>query len=313
MGRRHLAGLLDAGLGVIAREPSREARETARDELAQRRAERQLSFVDEWPAGRSFDVAVFAEPAPTRYDDLEAFLTSGARARRILLEKPLTCDPARLEGLADLLARHGVVEDAVQVNLAHRLSPLYGVLRTLAQDSSRLLVTCVGGAVGIGCNGIHYVDLFDFLAPGGEDVIASAFLSPTLLPSSRGPQFRDFGGDFLVRRGQASLFLSFSAESSAAAVSTIRGDHFIATLDETRAAYMIHRRDPASLEPTHRYGRDYALYAQGTIDATRYEELTAGWASGRLELPSLEVGRRTQRLVFRMLAAAGAQEPYCFT
>lgn len=313
MGRRHLAGLIDASFGVVAREPSREAREAAQRELAQRDAERRLSFVDEWPAGCSFDAAVFAETAPTRYEDLEAFLASGARAHRMLLEKPLTCDPARLEGLADLLARHGVGEDAVQVNLAHRLSPLYGALRTLAQDSSRLLVSCVGGAVGIGCNGIHYVDLFDFLAPRGQDVIASAYLSPTLLPSSRGPQFRDFGGDFLVRRGQASLFLSLSAESSAAAVSTIRGDHFIVALDEARAAYTIHRRDPASLEPTHRYGRDYALHAEGPIDTARYEELTAGWASGRLELASLEVGRRTQRLVFRMLAAAGAPEPYCFT
>jgi predicted dehydrogenase len=312
MGRRHLAGLLDAGFDVVAREPSLEAREQA-SRLAQQRAERLLSFVDVWPAGGSFDAAIFAETAPTRCDDVEAFLQSGARARRLLLEKPITCEPARLEGLAGLLARHGVGEDTVAVNLAHRLSPFYGVLRTLAQDSGRLLVSCVGGAVGIGCNGVHYVDLFDFLAPSGEDVIASASLSPTLLPSSRGPQFRDFGGEFLVRRGSASLFLSLSAESSAAAVSTIRGDHFIATLDEPSASYAIHKRSPASQEPTHRYGRDYALQVQATVDAVRYEELTAAWASGRLELPSLEVGRRVQRLVFRMLAAAGAPEPYCFT
>jgi hypothetical protein len=175
------------------------------------------------------------------------------------------------------------------------------------------MVSCVGGAVGLGCNGIHYVDMFDVLAGPGEDEIVHARLSPSRIASNRGEQLVDFGGDFVVARARATLWLSLSAESSAPAVTTVRGDHFVAWLEESEQQYRVYRRDPGSQRPNAQYGQDYALHASGPAPAVRFEEATAAWARGESALPSLAIGLRTQRLVFRMLQAAGAPAPYRFS
>jgi hypothetical protein len=175
------------------------------------------------------------------------------------------------------------------------------------------VVSFVGGAVGLGCNGIHYLDMFDAIAGEGEDDIVWARLSPSPVPSSRGAELRDFGGDFTVRRGRATLFISLPAESSAATLSAVRGDHFAAWLDENDQSYRVYRRDPRSRKPSHLYGQDYRLEAQGTFPAVRFEETTRAWAQGELDFPSLDVGLRLQRLVFRLLEAGGAAPPYSFS
>ena len=95
MGRRHVKGLVRAGFDVVAVDPNPAVMDVARRELHEAGLDSgKLSIVDR-PTGR-FGVAVFAETTPDRLANFVRFLDSSF-ADRILLEKPLSADPAEYD------------------------------------------------------------------------------------------------------------------------------------------------------------------------------------------------------------------------
>lgn len=304
MGRKHLAALLRAGYRVTALDPAPDARELARA-IAKDETAGSLAIVDAVPRV-AFDLAVFAEPAPARGANLERFLDE-AGAARVLLEKPVAASVTELRRAA---ARLGA---RAQVNLSRRAWPFTHRLRALAEPSREIVVTLNGGAKGIGCNAVHYLDLFLLLAGGDGARIAYSRLSPLRVPSPRGAEFSDFGGTFLVESGRGTFFASLAAESSAAPVFSVRGDHFIAWVDESDWTYRVQARRADSSLPNYRYGRDYEVIESGSLAPPAPESITAAWARGEAELPSLDDAAVSHELLFEILGQGGAEPPYHFT
>lgn len=310
MGRRHLLGLSRAGFDVSAWDPS-DAAATAASAALEQAGLGPLQRLSAFPSARHFAIATFAEPAPERVANLSRFLAEN-QAERLLLEKPLTCRPEELSTIESLIGSG--VGATTFVDLPYRFSALNRRLKPLADASRHLLFSLVGGAVGLGCNGVHYLDMVDYIAGGLDDAqVRYAALSPTLVASTRGDAYRDYGGSFVLEAGRTTAFVSLSAESSAAGLSTIRGDNFSAWLDENDQSFRIHARRPDSSKPPHLYGRDYELVDAGRLESTPLERVSEAWARGQRELPGLNVALRLHRLLFRLLEAGGARPPYSFT
>ena len=312
MGRRHLLGLLESGFQVVGLDPRQSSAADALQAAATSGFESgAFRWTTEMPA-EEFDVAVFCETAPHRFGNLSRFLELST-ASRLLLEKPLTADFAELDAYERLLESKQVSPERVCMNLSRRTWPLFIRLKSLCDNSSDLMLTANGGAAGLGSNGIHFLDLYFFLTGDTSFRVTHAALSITPVPSGRGPEFSDFGGNFLVENRRGSFFCSLSPDSSAPPVLVVRGSHFIAWLDEGDLRYRLEARDPDSRKPNYLCGRDYRVVEEGIMSLLPFHKVTANWVAGTLELPGFQEGLRAHKLLFAILETAGRKPPFRFT
>lgn len=311
MGRRHLKGLVRAGFSVTAYDVNDGLEETVKKELlAADLPADQVSFVRAIPHG-NFDVAVFAETTVNRLQNFKQFLSHG-KADRILLEKPMSADPDEVRAFHAVALEHGVA-GITQVNFVRRHWPHLHRLAERCAREERFTVTLNGGAVGLGCMGIHYLDTF--LALSGDDMpdVTWSELSKTLVASGRGARFTDFGGDFVLTGRRSRLMASLEAGSSANVLMTVRGAHFLALVDYTDKRWKIHTRKPASVMPNYRYGADYVVDEEGAFSIPGMDALSHDWALGLIEMPGLAQALKTHDLLDRILQAGGARPPYQYT
>lgn len=311
MGKKHLCGLLQAGFTIQAYDP-----DVSKVSLWLKRTKRSkprnnVRLLNEIPSDR-FDVAVFSEPAPFRFQNLRKFLKRSS-VNRVLLEKPLTCNAEELDEFRQLAQRNHLAIDQISVNLPWRYFRLISKIRSLCHSSKNFVFTVNGGSKGWGCNSIHYLDLLLFFADKKRADVQSVAPCSTSVLSERGECYRDFGGSFLLKSGRGVLFCSLASQSSAPAIWTICGDHFVTTIDERSLSYQLLIRDPVSQAPFHLYGKDYRISEQGALVHPTTEETTFRWGRGESPLPSLEESVCSHRLLFSILERAGKKPPYFFT
>ncbi|MCW3151051.1 Gfo/Idh/MocA family oxidoreductase [Achromobacter spanius] len=194
LGSRHLQSLADAPWinRVVVVEPSQVAADVARTRWQDvpNSHGKSLAFITLDNALRHgpFDSAVIATPAPGRLDVLGAVL--GLGIKRILCEKVLFQSEAELDEALEM-----VIEAGADVRVNH----IYRYLDALVQLSKVTVGQTLSMSVdidgdGMGCNLIHYVDLFAYLS--GADVTAlSAEIDLPVHESKRGGKFVEFTGN----------------------------------------------------------------------------------------------------------------------
>lgn len=312
MGRRHLKGLARAGVQVTAFDPSENSARLAAEELEREGLSADaLQWESSIPSGM-FDLAVFSETADYRFENVRKFL-SGAKATRYLLEKPLSSNPEESHRLPGLFSEAGVSPGAVSTNFPRRSWGYIRRLKELCTNSGEFQLTLNGGAIGLGCNGIHQLELYLYLNGGVMPEIRYCKLSQTRIASGRGERFWDFGGTFLLESPRSAFFCSVSADSSAPSMLTLRGNHFAAWVDESDRTWRVMERSPESALPNYRYGADYRITAEGKANALPLDEVTRLWVSGEVNLPGLDEALAVHDLLDRILLAGGATPPYHFT
>lgn len=310
MGRRHLKGLIRSGFAVYAADPNPEVFAVARNELTQASLPADRLFAAE-DMPRQIDIAIFAETTTARLENFRRMLAT-TQAGRILLEKPISADPSEFEAFLALAREYGV-QDKTEVNLIRRIWPHVQQLAALCAAEQEFVMTLNGGAIGLGCMGIHYLDTFLCFAGDEMPQVRWARLSRETVKSGRGAQFEDFGGDFVLEGRRGRLLASLSAESSANVVVNVRGKHFMAQIDYNDFQWKLARRKPDSTMPFYRYGADYEVIEQGRLDIPVMDAVSEAWALGQLSLPTLEKALLTHRLLDDLLQAGGARPPYRFT
>ncbi len=311
MGRRHLQALVRAGFSVTAYDINDGLQGTVDRELAAAGLSAdKVVFTQTVPSG-NFDVAVFAETAASRLENFKQFLSYGTAAR-ILLEKPMSADPAEIHDFYSVALAHGVA-GVTQVNFVRRHWPHLHKLAERCASEDRFTVTLNGGAIGLGCMGIHYLDTFLALSRDDMPEVTWSELSTTLVASGRGVQFTDFGGDFVLTGPRARLMASLEAGSSANVLMTVRGAHFLAQVDYTDMRWQISARKRDSSMPNYRYGADYVVEEEGVFAIPAMHVLSHDWSLGLIEMPGLAQAVETHDLLDRILQAGGARPPYKYT
>lgn len=310
MGRRHVKGLIRAGFNVVAADPNAAVLEVARLEMQEAGLDSTKLCLIDRPVGQ-FKVAVFAETTPDRLKNFTRFLQTSS-AERIYLEKPLSADPAEYDQFLNVAQAHGAAEIS-QVNFIRRAWPHVQRLADLCSQEEHFDLTLNGGAIGMGCMGIHYLDTFLFLSGNETPKVCWANLSSERVKSGRGQQFEDFGGCFVVENRRGRLLASLEADSSANVIMTVRGRHFMAQVDYADMTWKVARRKPESNLPFYRYGADYEIIEHGRLNIPAMDVVTEQWAVGKIDLPSLEQALVTHHLLDDVLRAGGAQPPYRFT
>jgi predicted dehydrogenase len=201
------------------------------------------------------------------------------------------------------------------VNLNMRLYPafrqLQHELQTLPQFNSPVTVTINTGAIGIGANGIHYLDLLFFLLDADEANVICGEIDEQTIPSGRGPQFLDFGGWCVVKFYKAGNYkgkalLSLAPDSSAMGGWEFIGPNGRIHINEIDGRKSISLRPPDSTMPVHRYAADYSPVEYSSFEGPALSDLTAQWLKGVVEgrqlLPSAAESLAAHRLLFDWLS-----------
>lgn len=117
-----------------------------------------LRHVHELP--RMLDFVVVATAADVRLKILRELLANNKVTRFLLLEKVLFQRQEDYKECMSMLTQHKV---EAFVNCPLRTYDIYATVKTFFEGSPLRLMTVSGGEWGLGCNAIHFLDLFAYL------------------------------------------------------------------------------------------------------------------------------------------------------
>jgi len=259
---------------------------------------------------KEFDLGIVASTASDRLGTAKEVIGTGIKY--LLIEKPLGQSMEEVRTLVEYLAGQNVLSS---VNLNMRLYESFAKLKedlnSLPQFAGPKVITANTGSIGIGANGIHYLDLLYFLLGADRAELICGEIEPELIPSPRGPEFDDFGGwcnlsfyDQDQYLGRAHL--SLSANSTVFGGWDIVGSHARIRLDEMEQTRIDILREENSVLPMYRYGGDYQKPVVREIVSPPLGDLTLAWLRSVIQnqslLPDLQESVRVHDLLFRWLA-----------
>lgn len=310
MGRRHLIGLVKAGFDVDAFDPNIEAQKQAFQELRKNQLEvRKLRITEQ--IKDKYDVAIFAETAPSRLKNFNKFINI-SNANKYFLEKPISANPEEAK-IFYQLAREKGIDNKIQVNMIRRAWPHIRKINDFCKNEEYFVITVNGGAVGLGCNGIHFLDNFILFSQEETPQIKWVKLNATKVKSGRGEEFEDYGGDFVLETSRGVLLGSLSSYSSSNISMSIKGKNSLIIIDYQQKKWKIYKKNNDSKLPLHRYGADYSIFVDEDLKIPNTSQITADWANGVISLPDLKLSMNSHLTLFELLKVGGVKPPYKFT
>jgi predicted dehydrogenase len=183
------------------------------------------------------DVAIIATNSDVRADVVRALLAAN-EVKNIVLEKVLFQQPGDYASIGKLIERKSV---NVWVNHPRRLFPFYERLKTALAGARQVSFAVQGGAWGLGCNSLHFLDLLAYLTEEGVLKINGDGLNDAIIPSKR-TGFVEFTGNLSGSIG-AHPFTIFCHEAQSPVVLDICSDEIHVTVDEAVGWYRMARRE----------------------------------------------------------------------
>ena len=141
------------------------------------------------------DLAIIATSAEPRYEIVKKLIRAGVK--RFLLEKIVFQSAQQFEEIVQLIEANGV---KTYCNFVNRYFDAYNSIREqTAGLPGSIAMTVYGGAFGLGCNSIHYIDIFQYITrSNGEVKINPSQVSELQGENRRGKQYKEFTGSFGV-------------------------------------------------------------------------------------------------------------------
>lgn len=310
MGIRHLQGVLSvkAVTNVTILDINPRALQNAKD--AVNNDERLLAELISDYKPVAHDVCIIASTANNRKTLIDLAVESSCKY--LMVEKPLG---QSFQEVLDLNSYIETLPLTAVVNLNMRqyqsVKKLKSDLANVAQLQGDKVITVNTGSLGIGCNGIHYLDKIFFILGANKAEIVSAEIEDTLIPSGRGENFGDFGGWAVIKYYDNDRYLARCLISMTAGSTAFGGWEIIApcgriVIDEIAATRKTILRKPNSVMPLNRYGADYMEPIMEKYESPFLGDLTAEWISslmrGSNELPLLKDSLKSHKLMFDWLS-----------
>jgi predicted dehydrogenase len=243
LGRRHLQALskLRFGARIFVVDPvpaSLAAAQSQWEEMPLSGETKQVSYLLSLAGVASeVDVAIVATSADVRAAVLRALLAC-CHVHHLVLEKVLFQDPAEYGEFAALFEDKGI---KVWVNHPRRLFPFYAKVKDWLNGARQVSYQVQGGAWGLACNGLHFLDHLSFLTGDSALMLSGAALDPGIAESKR-PGFIEVSGTLRGHMG-AHPFSIFCHAAPAPAVITICSDTVNLIIDEANGWYRVARKD----------------------------------------------------------------------
>lgn len=211
LGSRHLQGVLKytSSLNVYVVDSNNASLKTAKERAHEVEHAHTISFSTSLDASiQTIDIAIIATNANVR-EKVVTHLLETLHVNCLVLEKVLFPDLAAYGAIGELITRKEV---KTWVNHPRRMYPIYQKIKNQLHDSSqaKIHVTITGNNWGLGCNGLHFIDLICFLNNTRVKEIDTSLLDATIHESKRAG-YIEFTGTLAVKFtcGSSLILTSF--------------------------------------------------------------------------------------------------------
>lgn len=205
LGSRHLQGMLkyDKQLQTIyVIDPSEDALNISKSRASEVKHNHKLIFQQDWnDLPNAFEVVIIATSSNVR-EKVITQLLKVYEVKYLILEKVLFNDLESYNRIHDLLKSNSV---KTYVNHPRRMFQSYKDLKKSIGDTFVGSFQLTGGDWGIGCNGLHFIDLFQFISGAKVESIDSEWVDANLLESKR-KGFVEFTGTLKGKLENGSTF-----------------------------------------------------------------------------------------------------------
>ncbi len=233
LGTRHLQGLIRLSLPceIHIVDPSEKSLALARQRVNEvaAAAPHSLIYHNQIESLPQFlDYVVVATTADIRLKVMHA-LFHGRTVRNILLEKVL------FQRISDYAIADKLLNQAntrAWVSCLRRAAPIYHKLRTFFVEDPLQYVDVRGGNWGLGCNGIHFLDIIAYITDAKPHSLSTEMLDESIIDSKR-PGFIEFTGTLLGYCGDTSFSFTAQRSSQAPLLITLRGANRSCIIDES--------------------------------------------------------------------------------
>ncbi len=185
-----------------------------------------LAALPDAPA--TFDLAVIASSADVRRAIVEAILARHS-VRMMVLEKVLFQRISDLDAVSAKLVQHGVT---AFVNCGRRYFPGYLAARDRWAHARPLHIEVAGAAFGMCSNGIHLLDLAEFLNAAPVVSVDASGLKPGSIPAKRAGCVEVFGTLQAKLSNGATLRVTCADSDAMSIAVSVNGKGVSAQIDE---------------------------------------------------------------------------------
>ena len=243
LGSRHLQGIaqstFDISIEVV--EPFDSSRQTAQqryEEIKNNSHVKEISFLEGIDALSDYlDLVIIATGADVRSKVIKELL-SKKKVSNLVLEKVLFQSVEEYDEIETLLEK---TQTECWVNHPRRMYPFYEKLKEELAQANQVSYSVQGGAWGIGCNALHFIDHLAFLVGSENLKINADFLDQKIYDSKR-KGFIEFNG-LLVGGIDAHTFSLYSNANNAPVVFSIVSDSVSYKINEGSGEIEIAKAD----------------------------------------------------------------------
>lgn len=246
LGSRHLQGLAksDIEISIEVVEPFEGSRNTAKqrfEEIPTNKQIKNISFLENiLQLSDNLDLVIVATNADVRYKVVQELLEN-KKVTNLVLEKVLFQRIEEYNKVNELLSK---TNTQCWVNHPRRMFPFYKNLKNELSNSNNINFSVSGGAWGLGCNGLHFLDCFSYLSNKTEFTLNASFLEKNLYKTKR-VGFKEFNGMINGTLSNYTFSLNCFAEKISPVQFNITSDKLNISIDEANGWYRVSKKENA--------------------------------------------------------------------
>jgi len=196
VGSRHLQALahLPYNLRIQVVEPDPQAQDRARN-ILKNESGGKFDVNIEWSTRLDNvytcpDLTIVATTSKGRVDLIEKLITIGHK--RLLIEKVVCQSKDEYDHLLSIVSKN---DAKAWVDCTYRYYPYFIEIGNLLEGKSAICFSVVGSNNGLGCNAIHFIDIFRMISGNNQSIELDGYaLDKKIMSCPRGEDFVEFTG-----------------------------------------------------------------------------------------------------------------------
>lgn len=239
LGSRHLQAIAKSNVKISIEvvEPFESSRTVAQErfeEIPQNGNILSIKFLESLQQlSGELDLVVIATNSDVR-SAVTLELLSSKKVKNLVLEKVLFQREEEYSQVEKALKQSGT---HCWVNHPRRMFPFYQTLKNKLSGASRIDFSVSGGGWGLACNGLHFLDVFEYLSGAAVTKIDNGYLDTKILETSR-KGYIELSGKLIGKVGENTFDIN-CFESPSPLLITITSDVLNLQIDESGGWYKI--------------------------------------------------------------------------
>ena len=244
LGSRHLQGLAKSELELFIEvvEPFESSRNTAKkrfEEIPTNNKIKNITFLENISQlSDNLYLVIIATNADIRFKVVKELLEN-KKVANLILEKVLFQKVDEYKKVEELLFK---TNTKCWVNHPRRMFPFYKNLKNELSNSKNINFSVSGGAWGLGCNGLHFLDCFSYLSGESNIKIEATFLDKKLYDTKR-VGFSEFNGIINGNLSNYTFSINCFAEEVSPVQFNITSNELNILIDESNGWYRVSKKD----------------------------------------------------------------------